>query len=172
MESFYEYLIKIRHGAKERTLVVLIWVAAFLLTYGVVTYALGNPAVLGVFVLLIAGIFYGATKLSRMLDIEYEMIVVNKDLDVDKIIAKSSRKRMITVKLDKVEEYGYFSEENAQTLSAKKFDFKIFCANKDDKAAYVVYKHPNKGRCLVVFAVDDRLETEVLKSVPRIVVKK
>jgi hypothetical protein len=172
MESFYEYLIKIRHTVKERLLVALIWISAFFLTYLVVSYALGNPAFLGVIVLFIAGILYGANKLARLFDIEYEMIVVNKDLDVDKIIAKSSRKRMITVKLDKVDEYGEYTLDAAKALNGRKFDFKIVCANPDDKSAYVIYKHPNKGLALVVFAVNERLEAEVLKSVPRIVVKK
>ena len=172
MDSFCEYLIKMRKTLKEHLIVALIWITAFFLTFVVVDMALKNPAVWGIIVIAVVGLFYGALKLSALFNVEYEMIAVNRDLDIDKITAKSSRKRMITVHLDKIEEYGEYNQRALEHLKSKKFDFKIICANPEDKASYLIYRHPKKGLSLVVFAVSDNLESEVLKSVPRMLIIK
>lgn len=172
MESYCEYLTKKRLEAKNYLLIVLIWLAAFALVYGVIWLSALILFVKTFAVIIIAGILYGAFRLVQLMDIEYEMIAVNRDLDIDKIIAKRSRKRMLTVHLDKIEEYGKYSENVAARLANRSFEFKINCANQGDDAAYMVYRHPKKGLCFVVIPVNEKLEKEILKSVPKMVISK
>lgn len=172
MDSFCEYLVKMRHTLKSYLALTLIWLTAFALIFIVVLMTLKNPSMMGIVVIAVAGIFYGAVKLAQRFDIEYEMIAVNKDLDIDKIIAKSSRKRMITVHLDKVEEYGKYTPENTAALNNMNFNFKIKCANADDEAEYIVYRHPKKGLSLVIFAVNEELSTELKKYIPKTLIRK
>ena len=172
MESYCEYLIRKRQSGKNYFVITLIWLAAFLAVYGIFILSNKLPGLFGIIIIAIAGIFYGAFRLVQLFDIEYEMIAVNRDLDIDKITAKRSRKRMITVHLDKVEQYGEYNEQTAKKLENRSFDFKINCANPGDKSAYIVYRHPKKGMSLVIIALSDKLEKEILKSVPRTVVSK
>lgn len=172
MDSFCEHLIKMRLTKKDYLLTALIWVAAFVLLYIAVLLALNYITLMGIIILLAAGIFYGAVKLTQRFAVEYEAIVVNRDMDVDKIIAKSSRKRVVSVKLSDVEEYGNYDAAAVNALKNRKFDFEIFCLNEGEEGRYLIYRHPKKGICLVVLQANERLEAEMLKSIPRIVIKK
>lgn len=172
MDSFYEHLIEMRRTKKDFILTVLIWAAAFALIYVAVLFALSNITLMGFIVLIAAGVFYGATVLTKRFNIEYEAIVVNHDMDIDKIVARSSRKRIISVKLNDVEEYGNYDASAKSGLAGRNFDFEAICCNEGDEAKYMVYVHPKKGKCLIVLQANERLEAEILKSVPRIVVKK
>lgn len=171
-DSIYEQLIKIQPTKRDWFLTAGIWVAAFVLVYGAVLTALRTPALLGLMVMAIILIFWGAIKLAARFNIEYEAIIVNNEMDIDKIIAKSSRKRMITVKLNGVEEFGNFDSNTATRLNSKNFDFKLICSNPSSEAVYIIYRHPKKGLCLVVLEKGERLEAELLRSVPRTVVVK
>ena len=88
MDNISEQLIKINKTPKEYFMLGLIWLAAFLLVFIFVLFGLGT-AFGGLTILLSIGIIYGAFRLSKMLSIEYEYIVVNRDLDIDKITSKS-----------------------------------------------------------------------------------
>lgn len=46
------------------------------------------------------GSLYGGYILITNMSVEYEYIVTNGEMDIDKIIAKRRRKRLITVKPD------------------------------------------------------------------------
>lgn len=166
MDSFYEHLITMRPTKKDRLLAALIWVAAFILVFGAVRTALGSPALIGLMLMAVILVFWGATKLISRFNIEYEVIVVNKDVDIDKIIAKSSRKRMISLKLTDVEEYGVYDEKSAERLAKRNFEFKLNCANFKDDAVYLIYRHPKKGMSLVVIQKEERLEKELLRFIP------
>ena len=57
-------------------------------------------------IVLIALLFFGAYYLIKSFDVEYEYICTNGDLDIDKIAAKSRRKRLmlhqVTVKMNHI----------------------------------------------------------------------
>ncbi len=169
MDIFCEQLIKIRKTAKDYAFSVLIWLAAFVLVFVLVLLSRIYAAFMGILLLVAVGIIYGAFKLVSLLSIEYEYIVVNRDLDIDKITAKSSRKRMVSVKLNEVEDYGEYDDAAKAKLANRNFDGKFICCNADDSAKYLVVRHAKKGLLLVVIAANERTETEMLKSIPRMV---
>lgn len=168
MDIFCEQLIKIRKTAKDYTFITLIWVAAAALVYILVLLSRVYAAFMSILLLAAVGVIYGAFKLVSLLSIEYEYIVVNRDLDVDKITAKSSRKRMVSIKLNEVEAYGAYDEAAKAKLQNRTFDARFICCNPDDPATYLVVRHAKKGLVLVVLSMNERTETEVLKSIPRI----
>ena len=166
MDSISEQLVKIKKTSKEVVLTVLIWVLAFLVVYGLVTIGLKIANLFMYMVLLAVGAIYLAFRLTKMFDVEYEYIVVNRDMDIDKITAKSSRKRMVTVKLNEVQEFGLLTNSKAKSLESKNFDQRFMCCNPDDEIYYMVYKHPKKGLVLIMLAMNERTKTEALKSIP------
>lgn len=170
MDNISEQLVKINKTPRDLFLTGSIWVAAFLLVFCFVFFGLNNPAFVGLMFIGCIGIFFGAYKLSKMFNIEYEYIVINRDLDIDKIIAESNRKRIVSVKLNEVSDFGEFTVENAQRLANRHFDEKFICCNPGDTAYYLTYKHPKKGMVLVVMAMNERTKNEALKSIPRTVI--
>lgn len=167
MDIFCEQLIKIRKTAKDYTFITLICVAAFALVYILVLLSRIYAPFMSILLLAAVGVIYGAFKLVSLLSIEYEYIVVNRDLDIDKITAKSSRKRMVSIKLNEVEAFGVYDEAAKTKLQNRNFDGRFICCNPEDAATYMVVRHAKKGLLLIVLAMNERTETEVLKSIPR-----
>ena len=170
MDNISEQLVKINKTPKEYFLLGSIWVGAFILVFFTVLFGLEIPSFFGLMVLLCAGIMYGAYRLSGLLNVEYEYIVVNRDMDIDKIIAKSSRKRIVSVKLNEVLDFGKFTPENAKKLAGRHFDQKFICCDATAEVYYIVYKHPKKGMILLVLAMNERTKQEALKTIPRTVI--
>jgi hypothetical protein len=111
-------------------------------------------------------VLFGAYKLSAMLYIEYEYIVTNGTLDIDKIIAKSSRKRIASFEISQVEVV-----EKYNPLSQNKgFDQVIIACDERDPNAYkMVARKDGKGKLLIVFAPNKKIQGAILKALPRFV---
>ena len=97
MDTFFEQIVTIRKTAKT-------WLALFGITLAALILACLAFLFLGSFgLLIVAAIFYGAYRLYMFFFIEYEYIITNGSMDIDKIIAKNSRKRLLSfVQVDRV----------------------------------------------------------------------
>lgn len=62
--------------------------------------------------LLVAGVFYIAYRLICRFDVEYEYALTNGELDVDMIIRRKRRKKVISIDSKAFIEFGKKSEEN------------------------------------------------------------
>ena len=94
MEMFVEYIVKKKKTGKDILKIGLIVVAMLvLMTF---TTALVFTVLRGLTLFLTAGVIYGAYYLVSNLNIEYEYIVTNGELDVDMIVNRKKRKRLIT----------------------------------------------------------------------------
>ena len=160
MDTFFEQIISVKKTGKAVAALIGIWLAAF-----VVCFLLFFTGFFGMLTfLLIAGVLYGAFKLSCLLNIEYEYIVTNGIMDIDKITNKSSRKRVLSFELQTVSR---IEKYNPSLLNSK--DVLIAC-NQDDKDAYLmVSSTEGKGTNYLVFAPDERLRSAVVKFVPMFV---
>lgn len=99
MDIFCEHIVKRKKQMVDYILeVVLIFVAVYM-----------SFIVLGVgifrefFLLIIAGIWYGVVYLIRRKSIEYEYTLTNNELDIDRIFAQKSRKRVTSIDLARID---------------------------------------------------------------------
>lgn len=94
--------------------------------------------------------------------IEYEYIVTNNEFDIDKIIGRRKRKRLITIKLNTTEEWGEYKnqagEKASATVSAHDCRYKNIW--------YIVANHEKHGKTLLLFSPNDDVLVAVNKSVP------
>ncbi|MEE1162017.1 MAG: DUF6106 family protein [Acutalibacteraceae bacterium] len=163
MDTFFEQIISVKKTGKAVAALIGIWLAAF-----VVCFLLFFTGFFGMLTfLLIAGVLYGAFKLSCLLNIEYEYIVTNGIMDIDKITNKSSRKRVLSFELQTVSRIEKYNPSLLNSVNSK--DVLIAC-NQDDKDAYLmVSSTEGKGTNYLVFAPDERLRSAVVKFVPMFV---
>ena len=83
MDTFFEQIIAVKKNGKALAAIIGIWLAAFLVCFVLIMFM----GVLGTFSLLLAaGALFGAYKLSVRFNVEYEYIVTNGTMDIDKII--------------------------------------------------------------------------------------
>ena len=160
MDVFFEQIVKMKFTAKDWLLYAAVWGFAGLLTFFALAF-LGDLS----FVVAV-GLIFGAWKLSSKFLIEYEYIFTNGDLDFDKIIAKSSRKRIASINCARVEKYGKYNWNASLSGSVNKAY--TFCNQNDPNAVYLIVVHKNEGRVLVVFAPEQRIKEAIEKAIPRI----
>ena len=118
MDIFCEYIVEKKLTAKDRVKQMGIILLAFLLS--LIFFVLNN-LLFGFGFLLIVGVIYGAIFLFKKTRIEYEYILTNSILDIDKIFARSSRKRVETIDFKNVEAFGRANE--APKSQAKELDY-------------------------------------------------
>ena len=163
MDTFFEQLIRIKLNGKARLIIGLIVFIDLLIVLGLIYFALAfAPAI--VFLVIIAAI-YGAYKLISLLVVEYEYIYNNGEFDVDKIVAKSTRKRMVSFKCSEVEKYGEYKGQTAPGSVKNTF---VFCNPDSEGQVYLIAKDRNLGTVMIVLAPEERVRTELEKAIPRI----
>lgn len=168
MDVFYEQLYKKKKGITGLIAQVCMIAVAFILAVAVFLFlsrfALGQM----IGFLAVAGIAYGAYRLNMFFDIEYEYIYLNGEIDFDKIIAKNSRTREISVKAVNVDQYGVYDEQAKSKLAhadiKKTFNFD---SGNGNKLYYLVTKHKEFGKTLVVFEPEDRIREDFERNIPR-----
>ena len=159
MDTFFEQIVKKKLSATDWLLYLAIWAAAGILALLCVMFASSFALI------LIAAIIFFSFKLSNRLLIEYEYIFTNGDLDIDKIIAKSSRKRVVAINCRNVEKYGKYTA-GAESMSSVKKVY-TFCDKRDEKAVYMIAPHKNEGTVMIIMAPDERLKGAIEKAIPR-----
>ena len=166
MDTFFEQIIPIKKTGKTVAAIIGIWFLVFIvIMLSVLTgilFAFLPMALLAEF-----GLCYGAYKLSTRFYIEYEYIITNGTMDVDKIIAKSSRKRMLSFELQSVSRIEKFNPSQLNTVNQKNV---VMACNPDDPDAYLlVSETEGKGSRYLVFAPDERIRGAIVKFVPKFI---
>ena len=160
MDTFFEQLVVIKKTAKTYFAYIGIAIAAVLLMT-VSLNLLGNLALIVIFLIL-----YGVYKLYSIFSIEYEYIITNSSMDIDKITSKSSRKRVLSFDLTAVERIEKYRNDLPQDILKDC----LFACNKDDSNAYALVIHPEgKQKHTVVIAPDERMRDAMKKFLPKYV---
>lgn len=164
MDTFFEQIVSVKRTGAQIAGVIGIMLAAVVLIFG--AYMLMMTGLVPIAFLLVCGICWGAYKLIMRSSIEYEYIFTNGDLDVDKIIARSSRKRIVSINCSKVERYGKYNPAARVSDSVKKVY--IMCDPTDENAKFLIAPNKNEGMVMIVFAPDERVGGAIEKAIPRI----
>ncbi len=110
MDRFSEQLIKKEATGKDMFIRGLD-IAAALAIIAALIFAFAFIGIVSLAV--IAAVIWGLVWLLQGTSVEYEYIVTNDDLDIDKIIGRRKRKRLITVSLKTVTEIGEYKTDTA-----------------------------------------------------------
>ncbi|MDD6479369.1 MAG: DUF6106 family protein [Oscillospiraceae bacterium] len=165
MDTYFEQLITMRKGAKELFGTLGVWVAALVLSVIFVFLSMIVPFISTLLPFIIAGLLFGAYKLSKQFSVEYEYIFTNGTFDVDKIIAQNSRKRMLSFEIPTVD---VLEKYNPQNPPRGEFSKKVIACNMDDNDIYyIIVSDAVKGKRLLVFTPDERMKQGIKKFLPR-----
>ncbi len=166
MDHYNEQLIRKLSEPKDIFLRILICC----LTTVVIFICVGAMILFGFPMLLIiaAGACYLAYLLLSGTFTEYEYIVTNNDLDIDKISGKRKRKRLITVKLNTVKSWGEYTGKsdpgaNATVMASDATGRNIW---------YLDAEHEKYGKVTVLFTPSAETVYNINFGVPHSVRKK
>lgn len=163
MDSFAEQIVQLRTTSKDWAIIALISVATIVVGTGLVllSFALGI-AMLAIFALVL----YFSWWLIRGQSKECEYCIVNGDLDIDLIIARRKRRRLVSVHGRNIETALPYKPEQFAT---KHFDRTVMAASSPDAEGVwaFTYRSKKNGHTLVLFQPDQRILELFLNILPR-----
>lgn len=167
MEIFYEYLVKRERTKNDKKI-------SFLCNAMAVMVTIFAMFVLGLFMrgwefLIIVAVWYGAMRLKAKTNVEYEYILTNSILDVDRIVDQQKRKRVISVDFKNIEGCEPKPVGGAAEIHGGR-EILNLTGNINGKNVYYVDFYKASERCRLYFQPNDKM-LEYLKTInPRRVV--
>ena len=171
MDIFMEYIVKHKPAIKDRLLQVLIILGGVLLFIGVF-FLLPYLASFGFIAL--AGVIFLVYVLASRFNVEYEYILTENYLDIDRIIAKRNRKRVVSLDLKEigifacVDDPMHKSEFENNTGILKTLD----CTGAHNMDIYFIDYSGDKGMTRVLFEPPTKFLDAAYKYNPRKIFKR
>ena len=159
-DSYSELLVKKEQTGKDKVIkFLLIGLIAATAVVGVV-FALAW--------ILTLGLGIAAYFVLPNLDLEYEYVYVNGELDIDKIMAKSKRKRVQSFDLAKME---IMAPVNSHRMDYQNHNTKLkvldFSSGNKEHKVFAMIIPNEKEICKVLLEPDQELIENIQKSCPR-----
>lgn len=170
MDTYVEQIVAVRKTTGEKWVQAGLWVAAVLLILTCVAcfifHLLGILSIL--FLAVAVAVGYGAYFLSGQMNVEYEYIFTNGDLDIDKIFSKRTRRRVGSVDCRKIERMGKYDPEAHRN---ENYNQRIIASNIDGETWYAVAREEDQT-VLLIFSPGERLLAAMKTYVPRLVMNR
>jgi hypothetical protein len=160
VDVFVEQIIAKKKTVKDLLIIIASIIGFIIITFLILAIA---PHFIGPLTFfLIFGLGYGLWWLLTSLNIEYEYSVTNGDIDIDQIIAKRKRKRVVSVSGKRIERLELYSH---QEYAGRRFDRQVIAAPSLNEPGLwcFTYRSKKNGHTLVVFQPEKRV-LEALKS--------
>ena len=160
MDSFFEQIVKKKKSAASWAIIF----AVVLATVVVTAFAwLFNVLP----IIATVGAIYGAWWLITNQNVEYEYCVTNGDIDVDKIVARRKRTRLVSVSGRKVRALAPYDPNKP----LGKFQRTLLLAPSANEEGlwYFTYHSKKNGDTLVVFMPDDRVLGALYDGLPKLI---
>lgn len=149
-DVFLEQLVKRKMTPFDmlmNALIILAAIAAVILLMGPLQALI--PDFASIFLLCSIGAVIGAIYLIYSKNVEFEYIYTNGELDVDTIIARRRRKRLVSVTCDNVTDIGIYRSDNTRQASCSKV---IDATSGEGKESwYMVLPHRVFGTTMLIF---------------------
>lgn len=170
MDIFHEQLVKRHRTAGDYVKIVGIIVGAlllFLILVVAVPVLVGSAVGMLSSICLLVGVavLFCAYYLIVNTGIEYEYILTNNDLDIDKIIGKRKRRRLLTVKVNTFEDFGIYRPEDHRERG---YTSTVLCCGISPGAGdpyFAVFEHASFGKTLLIFNPDDKILEGLKKNI-------
>ncbi len=164
MDFFNEYIVKKKKSANDMLMTtgyilagVILSIASFFFIEFIGSF----------FLLIIFGAWYGVYYMLGTLNVEFEYIVTNGDLDVDKIMARRKRKRLLSVSSKDFEFFAPVHQDykrEYENSSLTRIDAAI---SPDSKGLYFAIFNLNSKRTVLFFNPTERMIDDFSRHVPR-----
>lgn len=112
---------------------------------------------------LIVGIFYFFPKLN----VEYEYVFVDGQIDFDKIMGKAKRKNMFRIDFDQVEIMAPVGSHALDGYTYDKLEQKDFSSRNKESKPYAIIASLNEKKYKILFEPSEKMLTMIKQKSPR-----
>ena len=179
-DVFMEYIVKKKKDQKDILIISALTLAALVLSIVlfflmlIVSGAMQTgQGIFSIGFLLIAGVWYGYYLLVGMRNIEFEYILTNSEIDIDKIMSKKSRKRIASFDFKSAEIVACIkdNEHNAPYRNNTVTDVIDACGNKELTDVYFADVMIGDKTKRILFQPTSKMVEALWKFNPRAVKK-
>ena len=154
MDTYLEYIIKQKYSLKAVLISLGAYILAGILSFITFSMMFLHPLILRFSLPLAIAYFIGAWWITQRFNIEYEYIVTNDELDVDKIMSKKTRKRMLTISVKNFDMFGKAEgEEFEKVLNDNEIviKFDASAGKNSERRYFAVFNNKQEQKMLLVF---------------------
>lgn len=135
MNEHLEILIENKPDATKNAIKVVLWV---LCAFSVITAVMGIIGFLAPIIFaVVAGI--GAYFIGFRVNTEFEYVLMDKEIDVDIIFSKESRKHLATIELEKLEVAATLGDMSLDAYKGRDIKTFDYTSGLSDKKPYILY---------------------------------
>ncbi len=163
MDTFIEQIVAKRKEGKEGGIIVMTVVLGLVLLFALTMLMMSSALLFSLIPFAWIGVIAGAWWIIIQQNIEFEYCITNGDVDIDVIISRRKRKRIVSVRGAKIEDAGRYRPEQWQN---RKIDRFVMTASslKAENLRYFTYHSKKRGQTLVVFEPNERVAEEFRKG--------
>lgn len=160
MDTYSEQLVGKASTGSDKAKKVLISVGAILIATILMWLSIIFAAY--TLILLVFAVLGGGVYLVSNMDVEYEYIITNDEMDIDKIIGRRKRKRMITIDLRSVEDFGAYPPKDDIPVEAT-----VHASTGYEKnAAFLLAQHKIYGKVMLIFNPNEKTREAIMQEIP------
>ena len=161
MDNYYEQIVEKKKTGADIAKMILVSLALVLgasaCMFASIFFGLTFLVVIAV------GLLFLAVWLISGMNIEYEYIITNNEMDIDKIIGRRKRKRMITVDLNRTNDFGGYPP--VEEIDA---DTTVHATTGLEKNAhYLLVEHNDYGKVKVIFNPNEKIREAIAQEIPK-----
>lgn len=127
----------------------------------VLMFMSGLFSIIGLILIIVLGFLY------PKLNIEYEYVYVDGQLDFDRITGKAKRKTMVRIDLDQVEAVAPVNSHALDGFNNGQFETKNFSSGSKESKPYVVIAKVSDKRMKILFEPSDKMVELMKQKAPR-----
>lgn len=158
MDVFIEYMVKRKKTALDYAKIFGIFVFGFVLIGVVSVVFAAIPFITSFILLAIAAVIYAMYFLISSVNVEYEYILTNVELDVDSIMNQKRRKRLATFSIKQLEAWGKGSDHSFSKYMESKSLKKIYaCIDAKDPDVYFVVYNNDDEKAMLLFNPNEKI---------------
>jgi len=167
-DIFLEYIVKQKPTPKMILMRMGIIIGAIVLTFFMLMLS-GNQIVATFLPALFCGMCFLVYKLFTGMSYEFEYIVTNGELDIDKIIARRSRKRVFNARPAEVEILAPLDEKYRHEYESGTFSKTIDAASSrtSDCRWFLIVNSDKHGRVRVIFEPTEKMVENMRLYMPK-----
>lgn len=160
-EAYVEHMVARRQNPLAKVLkVITIVLAVIFCMIGLTTMK---------FVFLIPGILLGivAYFFIPRLDVEYEYLYLDKEITIDKIFSKETRKRAEVIELSKMEFIAPYNSHELDNYKSRKVPVKDYSSKEEGAKVYAIAYRDNTTEELILIEPNEEMLKMIKQVFPR-----
>lgn len=116
--------------------------------------------------LVVIGLIMGASYLIKSMNLEYEYILTNNELDIDKIMNKERRKRLLTIDIKQINVMAHIEDgmRKGEIERAQK-TIDVSSGEKGSNTYVIVFNH-NETLTKLIFEPNEDIKRDIYRQAP------